>query len=670
MSFPLGWFCFMPRASAAFVCLLGLLVLPLGWSAVSGSAEPSIPHVQGYDPAALRLLHGGDKLAEQKQWSDALREYLQLLDTAGGKLVPHPSEAGLLVPVRLLVHQRIARLPSEFLDQYRRLVNGRAGKWFEAGKRERDLRLLYRVVDEAFCSSDGEAALDCLGDLLFERGRFAEAEAAWAQIAPFPREHSSELVFPNPKGDVARLRAKQLLARLFRERFADFESGLQALASEHPEASGKLAGKEGNYVMLLRELARQWEPAPIADAWTTYGGNARRDARLSSESGMLVASRRLEPRWKLSIVERASESPSRPPRHHPLFVDDKLVAVTDQGIVAVDLETGRRRVWYPPAESGTAVAATRESTSFTVAEGQLFACLETVDKGAKQAASWLVCLDHQEGRLLWRVSAAAKDGPDARFEGAPLVIEDKVYVEVTSLQGESVSAVACYHAANGALRWRQDVCRGKLNKAVPRPALLTEAGRWVVYPAPHGVVAALDRDTGTIGWARVGPSREARPEEPDLVGVTGNELNPCLYSDGLLFVFSTTDRRLRCLEAATGRLHWETAEMAVHQLLGVAGDRLIVTTSRDLRALDVRNGAVLWRQPASGKLTTWGRGLIAGNVILWPTRTGWRAVEAPTGAQVIEPQRLAPFPPGNLAPDGNRWAIVTEDHWFFYRNRE
>ncbi len=664
----------MHRASAVPGCLIGLAsLLPLGWSAeeVGRAVEPSIPQVQGHDPAALRLLQAADKLAEQKQWPDALREYVQLLDTAGGKLVPHPTEPGLLVPVRLLVHQRIAGLPSEFRDQYRRLVDRRAQQWFETGKRERDPRLLYRVVDEAFCCSVGAGALDCLGDLLFEQGRFAEAETAWAQVAPLPREHSVELVVADPKGDVARIRAKQLLARLFRERFADFESGLQTLASEHPDASGRLAGRQGAYVTLLRELARQWEPGPVPDAWTTFAGNARRDARLSSESaGMLRTSHRLEPQWKLAIAAQASPAPNPRPRQHPLFAEDKLIGVTDQGIVAVDLETGRRRIWYPPKESGTTLAANREPTSLTIAEGRLFACLETVDKDAKQAESWLVCLDHQEGRLLWKVPAAARDGPDARFQSAPLVSEDKVYVGVTSLPGENVTAIACYHATTGALRWRQDVCRGKLRKGTFHPALLTEAGRWIIYPAPHGVLAALDRDTGRIGWARVCSSPAARPEEQDLAGIAGNEPTPCLYSDGLLCVFTTADRRLRCLEAATGRLHWETAEMAVHQFLGVVGDRLLVTTNRDLRAIDVGTGEIRWRQPATGRVTTWGRGVIAGNVILWPTRTGWRAVEASTGEQVVEPQRLAPFPPGNLAPGGKRWAIVTENHWLFYRDRE
>ena len=45
-------------------------------------------------------------------------------------------------------------------------------------------RSLRRVVDQAFCSSWGDDALELLGDLAFQDGQFAEASSAYAQLAP------------------------------------------------------------------------------------------------------------------------------------------------------------------------------------------------------------------------------------------------------------------------------------------------------------------------------------------------------------------------------------------------------------------------------------------------------------------------------------------------------
>ena len=69
---------------------------------------------------------------------------------------------------------------------YRNRIDGLAERWFRQGASQRDLGLLRRVVDQAFCSSWGDDALELLGDLAFQDGRFGEALAMYRRLVRGP----------------------------------------------------------------------------------------------------------------------------------------------------------------------------------------------------------------------------------------------------------------------------------------------------------------------------------------------------------------------------------------------------------------------------------------------------------------------------------------------------
>src|SRR5262249_2222161 len=149
-------------------------------------------------------------------------------------------------------HLRLAALPPAALRIYRDRVDGRAKKWLEQAVASRDARLLRRLVDEVFCSRFTDQALDLLGDLAFERGEFEEAERWWRMLAlPASRKDKGprtkdELRFPDPQVDEAGVRAKEILARLFRGERTGLEQEWQAFRALHGKAEGYLAGKKGN----------------------------------------------------------------------------------------------------------------------------------------------------------------------------------------------------------------------------------------------------------------------------------------------------------------------------------------------------------------------------------------------------------------------------------------
>ena len=92
------------------------------------------------------------------------------------------NEFVLYVDGRRYCHRCIAQLPPEAREIYRNRVDQLAGRWYREGAARRDVALLRRVVEQAFCSSWGDDALELLGDLAFQDGRFGEALSFYGQL--------------------------------------------------------------------------------------------------------------------------------------------------------------------------------------------------------------------------------------------------------------------------------------------------------------------------------------------------------------------------------------------------------------------------------------------------------------------------------------------------------
>src|SRR5439155_3787806 len=148
---------------------LALLLALLAWSFPErGRAqETTIPNVPGESRTTARRLEEVRRRLEAREWTEALDEVQNLLDTAGSDLVAvSPLH---LVEARRLAQHELARLPAEALRQYRGRVETRARKLLDQAKAARPAphaaRLLRRVVEEAFASRAAETALDLPGDL-------------------------------------------------------------------------------------------------------------------------------------------------------------------------------------------------------------------------------------------------------------------------------------------------------------------------------------------------------------------------------------------------------------------------------------------------------------------------------------------------------------------------
>jgi outer membrane protein assembly factor BamB len=651
--------------------LLALLVLSF---VTPVQADVTVPGETG---SSLRRIQAVDKAIAGGEINEAVEELQRILDEAGDDLVPLTKRSS--VRARWLCHQRLAALPPDARKGYREKIDERARKWLQEGEAKHDPALLRQVVDEAFCSKSGDRALDRLGDLAFERGDFDAAERWWRLIAlPAGEEKASDsLVFPDPEVDVARVRAKQIVARIYRGDREGLSGVLKAFAAAHPKAMGDLAGRRGAYVETLQALLTA--PVSEGEEWPTFAGAVSRNRILGPAPG--------KPNWRVPkpgptwvrrldgrVVPRDGEpapvGSSATLAFHPIIVGDQVFIADARYVRAFNLLTGEAQLWFDLAADGDArnlnvslKLPAPVGLSYTLsAEGdRLFIRMggqriepppaAAADGAARKRASldsYLVCLDRrQPRRLLWSEKARQGEALVESFEGTPLVFDGRVFAAAVRFEGGgAITAIACHDSDTGASRWKQaldvsDVQGADEGKPRARQHLLTRAGGRIIYCSHSGVVVALEADTGRRSWAARYPTRgrltdDARPSPRDLA--------PAIYAGSRLFIAPLDYDRILCLDADSGKLLWESDPLEAVHLLGVTGGKLILTTRDGIRALTIDNGKSRrdWMQPGDGsQLAPFGRGLLAGGWVYWPTTAGLRVLEQETGELVDDP--AAPF---------------------------
>jgi outer membrane protein assembly factor BamB len=643
-------------------------------------------------------LAAADRLVSRDDWYMALDEFQRLLNEPEYTLVPLDlQDPRHLVNLRRLVQARLAALPEKVLRLHRLRVDGKARRWLAEGRAERDPVPLRRLKDEAFCSTQTEEALELLGDLYFERGNFDEARHCWRMIAQPIGERLSDSVLaplhvPSPKSDIARARAKQLLAKLFQGEYVEVPGGIDAFRRQHPDAIGYLAGRKVVYADMLEDILNRCHgtgPPEGNRDWATLAGNYTRNTNPFPAPDRRVWTKR--PAWRIrfdrpedrldsdsSLVVSASVA-ARQLAFMPILVDD-LILVSDACTVkAYDRLTGRPEFVYDLTRDVVgenfkslwrklpAPADIRYTLS--ASEDAVFVRLGRQKLGPRSDAgsdSYLVCLDlrpgdGKRGVRRWLVKASVKRGENSAFEGSPVVYDGLVYIAHSRFKGiHTQTAIVCYRAEDGAELWRQEICvtaefKGDRNPRY-RHHLVTLAGPNLVYCSHSGAVVAVELRTGRPAWAIRYPSFS-----DDFSREMSNtrEVGACLYQEDRVYVAPADSNTLFCMDAETGRTFWTREGLDPVHLVGVRRGRLLLTTRDGLRAIDAATGKDQggWAQPDTGRLPGFGRPLLAGDWIFWPTQDSaspLRAVHNRDGNQVddsvaFNPLELRRIQPGNLA---------------------
>jgi len=391
-----------------------------------------------------------------------------------------------------------------------------------------------------------------------------------------------------------------------------------------------------------------------------------------------------------------SASPERLLAFHPIVLGDQVIVCDGNQVLAynlndrpTDAEENAARlvepVWKHPPEDGAQVPQARHLSTgiprytLTAVGHRIYARMGAMSMpffqgmgGMAGRATSIVALDwNTQGKLLWEqksTSLVLPNRPPDRnngnrtvsFEGTPVADARNVYVAVTDRREQTATYIACFDADTGQSRWVRylgtaspDVNNpmGMGGMGMQGPFGMSESGDFnhrllsldgpaLFYQTNLGAVVALEAETGATLWVATYPRQEPNHNGNE----SERDLNPAVIHEGRVMVAPSDADALFAFDAANGRLLWKTdgisENVKLAHLLGVAKDRLVATGNRVL-LFDVKTGKLLHAWPDSGKsLEGYGRGLLAGDLIYWPTQNEIEVLDQRTGLRAEPPIKL------------------------------
>jgi hypothetical protein len=533
------------------------------------------------------------------------------------------------------------------------------------------------------------------------------------------------LVYPDSDIPLAEVRARLVLVSIMEGNLERARLELEILRRLHPETTGRIGGREGRFVDLLSSLLEQsagWPAIAPPGVWPTFAGANTRMRVLPQELELGA-----EAVWETDLTPLTSDrdliGAARPRvaeehrgllSYHPVVWNDLVIWAEHTQIKARRLSDG-----LPPwkgAEDGVIyrfpvnVAADDESEypisephprsrpyvgvarmTLTVQGDILLARMGSrltvsaePNVAAEEKQGVIVGLDLKaQGRML-RGFPLRTEGPAWNFEGTPLTDGANVYVALTKHDQVNAQAhVACYDLATGEQRWRRWICSASTPGHGMRDEishnLLTLSEGMLYYNTNLGAVAKLSTRDGALQWAVQYPRGAFPNQDPDRRDRHFfRDLTPCVVHRGMVIAAPNDTDRIFGLDATTGQLVWttpvEVASDAVH-LLGIAQDRLIASGDY-LYWFDAFTGQYHGQFPPPSKdapgyalpsPTGQGRGVLAGNLVYWPTRERILVFEQLTQADGVFHVPVAREPidlvgrkarGGNLLVAGDRFIIA------------
>lgn len=243
----------------------------------------------------------------------------------------------------------------------------------------------------------------------------------------------------------------------------------------------------------------------------------------------------------------------------------------------------------------------------------------------------LVCLEKATGKLLWVTEPVERE----YVVSDPVIVQGQLVALSASIQPDQQAILrwTTFDPATGELLKQHDLVRLR-NTWGSRGCCEVTAVDDGLVAVLGGVTIAVD-PSGHLRWVR---KHIAMPAEEDPRWVLQMYQRPLVVGERII-VAQPGVRAVECLEIATGRRLWNCVLPEVLNIAGISGERLIVRTETDLRALDLAEGKVLWRCPLEEahsfqlidgeRILAAQRALVPGQSAMWLTRLLW--IDAATG---------------------------------------
>ena len=258
--------------------------------------------------------------------------------------------------------------------------------------------------------------------------------------------------------------------------------------------------------------------------------------------------------WRLDMIGELGVFPHNLATCSPLIVGDTLFVITSNGV-----DEGHRRIPAPNAPSFLAldkktgkVLWSSKLPGRNILHGQWSNPVYTVAKGKPQVIfpggdGWLYSFEPKTGALIWKFDCNPKGavykllgkGTKNDFVSTPVIHDDKLYIAV----GQDPE-----HNKGVGHLWCIDITKTPANKD-------KDLSPWsdpkVQVPKTFDPKDPRNKDSGLV-WHFGGGTTH-----PDRAILFGRSLSTCAVDKGLCYACDY-DGIFFCLDAATGKVHWET----------------------------------------------------------------------------------------------------------------
>lgn len=700
-------FALIPVAGAPAARLLSPTTNRSQSSPAGPDRAPNGPYAAVLHPSeeAATLLSRANDGIERQDWKLAIDSLQRIIELPGEHVLT--ADGQLYESARRHAQRVLAQLPEAGRQAYRRVHDGEASALFEKARLEHDLDLCRIVAERFLLTGVGDEAAATLADWLMDEGRFSEAACVLQSLRTVhPDSDLPEWVVPSRWAIcLARLGQPERAARLLVE---------AATTRPAPAEASKRDERVRQVRASLHQVSLPSTTRPAAGWPMVMGTPARAGPMPSVEPAFPPASP-----WHLAL-------PIPPPREglgriRQYAADQKLLPaalpVTDGRIVlfkagsqllAIDAETFET-VW----QSETPAAEVAQSLAPSLQQGVVLGPAGWVVQGGGDQDAFLarhplviqlyqdsigggvalalgialtiewplrlpdpiqlwgpdgqpllqrgyyaptglvpnrlVACSAADGRLLWSTENNV-DLAGAQFLALPLALGDRLVAPCRL--GSDLYAVVLDSLTGNLLR-HVYLCGIGSEWFDPLYALPPCLADGVIYfPTGRGVLAAMEGSDFSIRWVS---------RYDHAAGKTrGDSWLPApaiAVADVVLLTPGDADALL-CFDRASGRIRWMIPRGDAQYVIA-ATDQRVWLGGETVAAIDVETGRPVWTRacpPASG------RGVLAGDRLYLPTRSGLVAIQAADGRTIDLPQTGEPEPLGNLlAWDGSLFSLGAFD---------
>lgn len=543
-----------------------------------------------HQPVAVNVSRAADTFyaemlsaLEERHYDDMVRLFRANSPQYRREFVPSPTDGQLymLLPVAM---RSIRAANREFADVIGQPLSAAEQLVAEQALTRQDPVGLERLAMQASGTSAGAAACQALGDRALAGGEFMRArswyEDGLSQAAVDQRPHLqarlrlASAALGSPLGEPPHGPVAVGAGRVSPERFEQEVAALAARAKAGAVVAQPATGSPAAAAFPLAPLrAVPWadvnEGAADPNAFPEFYRNRT---------------------WPLGNLQA-------------VVSDDLMIVSNRRRAVALEVATGRQR-WAHELGNATSPAPLRP----TIDGSTLY-----IRSMTSVRRYGLLCIDRRSGAVRWHA-----DGGDNLVSDA-LVVQGRLYVLAAApVGGEGNPAVGQFSATLVLLELDRDT--GQVLARRPTGLPLWEQNGFthecqIAWADGHLVAtilgAALGLDLqGTIQWQRLS---SALPMEAD-PGFAQQEWQPPLARDERVYLHGTGSVAVECLAAATGEIIWRRGVVGLQRIVGLFGERLIVKSTRGIRALDARTGAVLWSRDMANALP--GVAVVGGDAVL------------------------------------------------------